>query len=406
MSTPQHDSAYSWLRLAMSLGLSIVGSIGMWATVVVLPDMQAEFGASRATASLPYVLTMSGFAAGNFLMGRAVDRWGITPVLAVSSLFLFSGFALCALASSILPIAFLHLLLGVGAAASFAPLIADASQWFLRRRGIAVAVVASGNYLAGTVWPPFIAAIMIDHGWRGAYLALAGLAITVLLPGSLLLRRRIDASSTAYATANAAARAQSIALSPRALQALLALAGIGCCVAMSMPQVHIVALCIDRGFGPQAGAEMLSVMLAGGVVSRLGFGAFSDRFGGLMTLFVGGTLQMIALCLFLIQGGLASLYLIALVFGLSQGGIVPSYAITVREFMPPLEAGRRIGIVIGATITGMALGAWMSGWLYDQSGNYALAIWNGIAWNALNVGIALLLLSRVGRQRLVREHAH
>ena len=175
---------------------------------------------------------------------------------------------------------------------------------------------------------------------------------------------------------------------------------------MSMPQVHIVALCIDRGFGPQAGAEMLSLMLAGGVVSRLGFGAFSDRFGGLMTLLVGGTLQMIALCLFLIQGGLASLYLIALVFGLSQGGIVPSYAITVREFMPPLEAGRRIGIVIGATITGMALGAWMSGWLYDQSGNYALAIWNGIAWNALNVGIALLLLSRVGRHRLARAHAH
>lgn len=390
----------------MSLGLSIVGSIGMWATVVVLPDMEVEFGAGRAAASLPYVLTMFGFAVGNFLMGRAVDRWGITPVLAVSALFLFAGFALCTLATSIPPIAFLHLLLGLGAAASFAPLIADASQWFLRRRGIAVAVVASGNYLAGTVWPPFIAAIMIDHGWRGAYLALAGLSITVLLPGSLLLRRRIDASSTAYATANAAARAQSISLSPRTLQALLALAGIGCCVAMSMPQVHIVALCIDRGFGPQAGAEMLSLMLAGGVVSRLGFGAFSDRFGGLMTLFVGGTLQMIALCLFLIQGGLASLYLIALVFGLSQGGIVPSYAITVREFMPPLEAGRRIGIVIGATITGMALGAWMSGWLYDQSGNYALAIWNGIAWNALNVGIALLLLSRVGRHRLVRASAH
>ncbi len=406
MSTSQHDSAYSWLRLAMSLGLSIIGSIGMWATVVVLPDMQAEFGASRAAASVPYVLTMFGFAAGNFLMGRAVDRWGITPVLAVSALFLSFGFALCALASSIPQIAFLHLLLGVGAAASFAPLIADASQWFLRRRGVAVAVVASGNYLAGTVWPPLIAVIMIDHGWRGAYLALAGLVMTVLLPGSLLLRRRIDASSTAYATANAAARAESIALSPRALQALLALAGIGCCVAMSMPQVHIVALCIDRGFGPQAGAEMLSLMLAGGVVSRLGFGAFSDRFGGLMTLLVGGTLQMIALCLFLVQGGLASLYLIALVFGLSQGGIVPSYAITVREFMPPLEAGRRIGIVIGATITGMALGAWMSGWLYDQSGDYALAIWNGIAWNALNVGIALLLLSRVGGRRLVRANAH
>ncbi len=406
MSKSQHDSAYSWLRLAMSLGLSVVGSIGMWATIVVLPDMQADFGVSRASASMPYTLTMFGFAAGNLLMGRAADRWGITPVLAVSALILSSGFALSALAPSIPPITLLHLLLGVGAAASFAPLIADTSQWFLRRRGIAVAVVASGNYLAGTVWPPFIAMVMVDHGWRGAYLALAGLVIVVLLPGSLLLRRRIDVSSTAHATVDAAARAESIALSPRALQTLLALAGIGCCVAMAMPQVHIVALCIDRGFGPQAGAEVLSLMLAGGVVSRLGFGALSDRFGGLMTLFIGGTLQMLALCLFLIQGGLASLYLIALAFGLAQGGIVPSYAITVREYMPPREAGRRIGIVIGATITGMALGGWMSGWLYDQSGNYALAIWNGIAWNALNVGIALLLLSRVGPRRFVRARAH
>ncbi len=405
MSAPQHDSAYSWLRLSMSLGLSVVGSAGLWATVVVLPDMQAEFGASRASASLPYALTMSGFAAGNLFMGRAVDRWSITPVLAVSALVLASGFALSAAAHSIASLTLLHLLLGVGAAASFAPLIADVSQWFRRRRGIAVAAVASGNYLAGTVWPPFIAAAMVDHGWRGAYLGLAVLVVTVLLPGSLLLRRRIDASSTARAAADAASRAESISLSPRSLQALLALAGVGCCIAMSMPQAHVVALCIDRGFGARAGAEMLSLMLAGGAVSRIGFGAFADRFGGLMALFVGGALQMLALCLFLLQGGLASLYLVALAFGLAQGGIVPSYAITVREFMPPLEAGRRIGTVISATIVGMALGGWMSGWLHDQSGSYALAIWNGIAWNGLNVGIALLLLSRAGPRRPVTAGA-
>jgi MFS family permease len=396
MDTTQHDSAYSWARLGISLALSVVGSIGMWAVIVVLPAMQTDFGTGRAAASIPYTACMAGFAIGNFALGRAVDRWGITPVLAVSALALSGGFAASALSPSIHVIAALHVIVGVGAAASFAPLIADVSQWFLRRRGIAVAIAASGNYLSGTIWPPVIAFIMTDHGWRGAYLFLAVLVLSVVLPGALLLRRSIDAVSTERATTAAAAKAQGIGLSPRALQALLALAGIGCCVAMSMPQVHIVALCIDRGYGAEAGAAMLSLMLAGGVVSRLCYGVLSDRIGGLLVLAIGGTLQMLALALFLVESGEATLYLIALVFGLSQGGIVPAYAIIVREYMPPREAGRRVGVVMGATIVGMALGGWLSGWLYDLTGSYAAAIWNGIGWNLLNVAIVLGILSRVG----------
>ncbi|MCG6883698.1 MAG: MFS transporter [Silicimonas sp.] len=394
METTQHDSAYSWTRLAISLGLSVVGSIGMWAVIVVLPAMQADFGVSRSDATLPYIGCMLGFAAGNLMLGRAVDRWGITPVLAASAIAQAIGFALSALTPSIVIVSVLHLLLGLGAAASFSPLIADLSHWFLRRRGIAVAIAASGNYLAGTVWPRPIAWVMEGNGWQGAYLALAVLIVAVVLPGAFLLRRRIDEASTARATDAAASRAASIRISPRALQALLAVAGVSCCVAMSMPQVHIVALCIDRGFGPQAGAEMLSLMLAGGVVSRLAFGALSDRLGGLLVLAVGGTLQMLALSLFLVQGDQATLSLIALVFGLSQGGIVPAYAIIVREYMPPREAGRRVGLVMGATIIGMAFGGWVSGWLYDMTGSYAAAIWNGIAWNVLNITIALGILSR------------
>ena len=396
MEDDQHDSRYSWIRLWISLALSIVGSTGMWATIVVLPAMQADFDVGRSAASLPYTVSMFGFAAGNLLLGRAVDRWGITPVLSFSSIALAAGFAISAVSSSVTLIILVHFLLGLGAAASFAPLIADVSQWFLRRRGIAVALAASGNYLSGAVWPPIIAWVMIDHGWRGAYLMLTVTVLAVVLPGAQLLRKQIDSASTERATIAAAAKAHAARLSPRALQMLLALAGIGCCVAMSMPQVHIVALCIDRGFGAQAGAEMLSLMLAGGVASRLFFGALSDRIGGLMVLFISGTLQMLALCLFLIQGDMTSLYLISLVFGLSQGGIVPSYAIIVREYMPPREAGRRVGIVIGATILGMALGGWMSGWLYDLTGSYDAAIWNGIAFNLLNVGIVLTILTRIG----------
>ena len=260
-------------------------------------------------------------------------------------------------------VSLLHIALGLGAAASFGPLIADVSQWFLRRRGIAVAIAASGNYLAGTVWPTPIAWIMDERGWQGAYLALALAILVIVVPGALLLRRQIDAASTERATTAAAHKAATLRIQPRTLQILLAIAGVGCCTAMSMPQVHIVALCIDRGFGPQAGAEMLSLMLAGGVASRLFFGAVSDKLGGLMVLAIGGTLQMLALSLFLIQGDMLSLYLISLIFGLSQGGIVPAYAIIVREYMPPLEAGRRVGIVMGATILGMAFGGWITGWL-------------------------------------------
>ena len=395
MQATQHDSRYSWIRLIISLAVSVVGSIGMWAVIVVLPAMQEDFGISRAAATIPYTVCMAGFAVGNFLLGRAVDRWGIAPVLIASAIAQAAGFALAAVTPSLPVVSMLHLLLGLGAAASFAPLIADVSQWFLRRRGIAVAIAASGNYLAGTIWPTPIAWIMADRGWQGAYLALAVLILAVVLPGALLLRRRIDAASTERATSAAAQKAATIRIQPRTLQMLLALAGIGCCTAMSMPQVHIVALCIDRGFGAQAGAEMLSLMLAGGVASRLLFGALSDQLGGLAVLAIGGTLQMLALSLFLVQGEMASLYLISLVFGLSQGGIVPSYAIIVREYMPPLEAGRRVGVVIGATIVGMAFGGWITGWLYDLTGDYSAAIWNGLAWNLLNVVIALGLLSRL-----------
>jgi len=193
--------------------------------------------------------------------------------------------------------------------------------------------------------------------------------------------------------------ARSVNFSPRTLQLMLALAGVGCCVAMSMPQVHIVSFCVDLGYGPAVGAEMLSLMLLGGVVSRLISGVLADKFGGVVTLLIGSTLQCIALFLYLPFDGMVSLYLISMVFGLSQGGIVPSYAIIVREYLPAKEAGARVGFVIMATIFGMALGGWMSGWIYDQTGSYQMAFINGIAWNFLNIAIVVLILVKSGRQR-------
>ena len=194
---------------------------------------------------------------------------------------------------------------------------------------------------------------------------------------------------------------QPIPMSPAALQALLVVAGLGCCVAMSMPQVHIVAYCMDLGYGMAHGADMLSIMMAAGVVSRLASGFIADRIGGVKTLLIGSVLQCLSLLFYIPFDGLASLYVGSLVFGLSQGGIVPCYAIIVREYLPAKEAGQRIGIVMMATIFGMAIGGWMSGWIYDLTGSYAAAFLNGIAWNLVNVGAILLLIWQTRRSAMV-----
>src|SRR3954451_96501 len=188
-------------------------------------------------------------------------------------------------------------------------------------------------------------------------------------------------------------------LSTNTLTTLLCFASVSCCVAMAMPQVHIVAYCGDLGYGAARGAEMLSLMMAFGIVSRIGSGFVADRYGGIVTLMIGSIAQAVALFFYLFFTSLPSLYLISVMFGLFQGGIVPSYAIIVRESMPANEAATRVGIVIFASVIGMSLGGWMSGVIFDYTGSYAAAFANGFGWNLLNVGIVLMLLLR-GRRRL------
>ncbi|MFN4098292.1 MAG: MFS transporter [Pararhodobacter sp.] len=394
MSRQILDSRYSWTRLALTLGIATIGNVGMWSIIALMPAVQAEFGGGRGGASIPYTLTMAGFALGNLVWGRALDRFGVSLALAGASAMSALGFALAALSPSIATLAAAQFVIGLGTAVFFGPLLADISLWFRRRRGIAVAIAASGNYLAGAIWPVALSGVQADHGWRGVCWVLALLVPVAVIPAARLLRRTVPAESLtaeAQATGLAPRRAP---WSPRALMWLLGLAGVGCCVAMSMPQVHIVAFCVDLGYGPAVGANMLAVMLMGGVVSRLVSGLITDRLGGVPTLLIGSVGQMIGLILYLPFDGLTSLSVVSLIFGLSQGGIVPAYAIIVREMMPAREAGARVGFVIMATILGMALGGWMSGWIYDVSGSYTLAFVNGIAWNALNIGIILMILLR------------
>ncbi|UWR57249.1 MFS transporter [Phaeobacter inhibens] len=396
------DSRYSWTRLLITLAIATVANVGMWAVIVVMPAVEVEFGADRASASLPYTLTMIGFAVGNLVIGRLVDRFGITLALCAAALLSAISYGLAMLAPDMIWLSAAHLFLGLGTAAGFGPLIADISHWFQRRRGIAVALVASGNYLSGAIWPTALADMLAESGWRSVYATLAVVTLLVVVPLSLVLRRRIAFDAQGDSAAASASNAARVGLSPRQLQWILGLAGIGCCVAMSMPQVHIVAYCVGLGYGPTVGAEMLSLMLLGGVVSRVISGLVADRFGGVRTLLVGSILQCIALFLYLPYDGMVSLYLVSAIFGLAQGGIVPSYALVVREYMPPEEAGTRVGFVMMMTILGMALGGWMSGWIYDVSGSYQLAFVNGIFWNGLNIAIMVLLLmrSRPARPRM------
>ena len=404
-AAPEHliDSAYAARRLLVTLALMTLGGSSMYVVAVVLPAVQAEFGISRADASLPYTLMMIGFGVGGLFMGRWADRAGVHVPLLLGGICTGLGFIAASLSNNIWWFALAHgLLMGLlGSSTTFAPLLADTSLWWNKRRGIAVAVCASGNYVAGAIWPPLAQHGIETMGWRSTYMALGlfcGIGMVLL---SLLMRQRpplLQSPVVGSVQAQQASQSQRpFGLSLNKAQFLLCVAGVACCVAMAMPQVHIVAYCTDLGFGAARGAEMLSLMLACGIASRLISGAICDRIGGLRTLVLGSVLQGVALLLFLPFNGLVSLYLISALFGLFQGGIVPAYAIIVREYFPAKEAGSRVGAVIMATLLGMALGGWMSGKVFDITGSYHAAFINGVMWNALNLSIALWLLWRVKR---------
>jgi MFS family permease len=398
------ESAYAWTRLCAALLLSAIGGVGMWSVIVALPAVQAEFNVARSAASLPYTMTMIFFGFGGILMGRLSDRFGIVVPVASGAIVLGLGYALAGQATSLWQFILTQgLLVGVASSVAFAPLIADTSLWFTRHRGMAVAIIASGSYLAGTVWPPVVQHFIDSAGWRRTYLGIAVFCVATMLPLSLALRRRsplTEATSTTSRVVSWSPRP--LGMSRGALQTLLIIAGLSCCVAMSMPQVHIVAYSGDLGHGVARGAEMLSMMLGFGVVSRLASGWICDRIGGRRTLLLGSSLQALALVLFLPFDGLVSLYVLSALFGLFQGGIVPAYAVIIRESFPPEEAGVRVGTVLMATVFGMALGGWMSGVIFDLTGSYQAAFLNGILWNLLNLGIAVGLLRRSGRPA---EHA-
>jgi len=386
------ETPYAWRRLVASLALATIGGVGLWSTVVVLPSIQAEFDVARADASTPYAATMVGFALGGVLMGRLADRVGVMIPVLGGAVAISLGYVAASQSTSLWQFVLAQgLLIGLlGSSTTFGPLLADISHWFDRNRGVAIAICASGNYLAGTIWPPLLQMAIERFGWRDAYLTIGILCAVTMIPLCFTLRRRTMVS-TATTAANSSGGAPA---SGAALQGLLVFAAFACCVAMAMPQVHIVAYCGDLGYGVARGAEMLSLMLGFGVISRIASGWISDRIGGAMTLLIGSGLQCLTLIFYIPFDGLTSLYVVSALFGLSQGGIVPSYAMIIREHFPASEAGGRVGLAIMATIVGMAVGGWMSGAIFDLTSSYRAAFVNGVLWNLVNVAIAVWVLRR------------
>jgi MFS family permease len=395
------DSRRAWTRLFVAVVIGSLGSVGMWSVVVVLPVVQVEFGAARGTASLAFTFVMLGFGIGQVVTGKISDRYGIVAAIGVGIGVLGLGYVGAGLSPAIWQYILVHFLIGLSSAATFGPLMAEASHWFDRYRGVAVAIAASGNYVGGTIWPPLITWGMQTYGWRATHIAI-GIFTAVAMTLALGVLRMLMGAGSQRSHVNAPPPRVDLKLSTNGLTAILSLASISCCVAMSMPQVHIVAYCGDLGYGVARGAEMLSLMLGFGIISRIGSGFLADRIGGIRTLLIGSVAQGAALLLYLFFDGLTSLYIISAMFGLFQGGIVPSYAIIVREAMPAAEAATRIGIVIFASVFGMSFGGWVSGVIFDATGSYAAAFLNGLGWNALNITIMVGLLLRARQRQMAK----
>lgn len=398
------DSRYSWLRLAITLVLGTVACVGNWSVVVVLPTLQLEFDTLRGGASLPYTCTMLGFAFGGVAMGRLADRVGIVMPVLIGAALLCFGYVAAAFTSNIWQFALLSVVIGLGSAAGFSPLISDLSHWFRKRRALAVTFAASGSYLAGTLWPLIVEHFQTSYGWRPTHIGIGLFVPLVMVPFGLLLRRRLETAAFSEAEAATEAARSELGIRPNVLQAILVIAGFACCMAMSMPQVHLVAYCGDLGYGVAVGTQIVSLMLGLGVVSRLASGVVADRIGAGPMLILGSSMQAAALLLYLFFDSKSALYVISGLFGLFQGGIVPMYAVIIRQFLPPREAGVRISLVLMATVLGMACGGLAAGYIFDATGSYRLAFLHGFLWNVVNLSLVsgLMLLPKLRQWRQTR----
>ena len=393
--------------LVASVLTLLIGSGAMFLVVVALKPIAAEFSWPRQVPSLAFSLQFLGAGFGGFFMGRVLDRYGMGPPAIVAALMIPCGAILLSRFDAAWQLyAIYGLMIGFfGTGALAAPAMANIARWYVRRRGMAVGVVAGGQALAGIMWPPIFTLVMEAYGWRSMALAFGVVALVFLPPLALVLRR--SPQSPRRATAATAVSDGRSPVGSRApitvpsLQIGLCAAIVGCCVAMGLPLGHLVSYVTDLGHAPASAAGVLSLMLMSAFVSRAVFvGLLADNIGGLRALFAFCGVQAVMLAAFTTVEGLVALYVVAVLFGLGYGGIFPVYAVAIRELMPVAEAGRRTGLVFLFGALSMGFGSWIGGVLFDATGNYVLAFLLGVAFNLANLVILSVLIYRIGPRRL------
>lgn len=401
--TPSIETRSSWLIASICLVVMALSFGAPWIAVVGLKDLAAELGGVRSTPALAGSLAWFGSAIGGIAMGRIAERVGVRWTVTFGAVMICAGLLLATTGPSWQLQLGYGLFVGLlGLSGINAPLYVYVSRWFDRRRGSALALISSGSYVAGALWPPVFERAIATMGWRQTMVWYGGLVVLVIVPLALIFLRK-PPELTQPGPAAAGAKSKSVlGWNPNLVFVMVAAASFLCCIPMAMPQSHLVAFCSDIGIQPTHGAAMLSLLLGAAFLSRQIWGVISDRIGGLLTLLVGSISQAVAMSGFLVTQDEVGLFTVSAAFGLGFSGLIPAYILTVRELFPASEASWRIPTLLLCSGSGMAAGGWLAGLLYDQYGFYGPAFATGVAFNLVNFAVLAIL---VFRQMQIRARA-
>jgi MFS family permease len=397
------ESRASWVAACLTLGLLSISYGSPLLAVVGLKPITEDLGTARQVVALAGALTWLGTGAGGIVMGQVAERIGMRLTVIIGAVSIALGLAISA-TGNIWAILIGHtFLVGLfGNGALFPPLLVYVSRWFDRRRGTALALISSGQYIAGMIWPTVFEQAMTGYGWRATMLGFAVIMV-VTVPIAALFLQQPPAAPGPFEGSDAGRRRSVLGMRPNTALALLCIAGFACCIPMSIPQGHLVAFCSDVGIPAAQGAAMLSVLQGSAFISRILWGWMADRVGGLLTVLVGSACQAVAITAFMATQDEMGLFMIAAVYGLGFSGIVPAYVMAVRELFPSREASWRVPTVLFVSMGGMAVGSWWAGALFDHFGFYGPAFMSGVLFNLANLAVVGFLVLRQRRQGAFRR---
>jgi MFS family permease len=396
------ETRASWTAAGFTLAILSISYGAPLLVVVGLKPIQDSLGTDRSVIALAGALVWVGTGLGGILMGWLADRIGIRATASIGAVMMAAGLALSSTGSVWALYVGHGVLIGlVGNGAIYAPLVVYVTRWFDRRRGSALALISSGQYIAGVVWPTVFERGIAAYGWEMTMLAYAAVVLVVILPLTTLCLRPSPEPHAIHSAAAAPRKGDRVlGMNPNLAQTLICVAAFFCCIPMAVPNGHLVAFCTDLGIAPAQGAAMLSVLLACAFLSRLFWGMLADRIGGLRAVMVGSACQAVAIGAFLLTQNEIGLFAVSAAFGLGFSGIIPSYVVAIRELFPASEASWRVPTFFFLGMSGMAFGSWLAGALYDHFGFYAPAFGIGVFFNVANLIVIGFLVSRRRAQQL------